>query len=72
MRQVRLWNTEGIDDPSIPQILNSKHKWYGNEGRIEVVNRIKFWRFLTGNERFDVLHLLSRIENEPQRELQAV
>lgn len=72
VRQVRLWNTEDIDDPSIPQILNSKHKWYGNEGRIEVVNRIKFWRFLTGNDRFDVLHLLSRIENEPQREFQAV
>jgi len=72
VRQVRLWNTDDLDDPEIPVILNTKHKWYGNEGRIEVVNRIKFWRSLTGNDRFDVLHLLSRIENRPQRELQAV
>ena len=72
VRQVRLWNTDDLDDPSIPQVLNSKHKWYGNEGRIEVVNRIKLWRSLTGNDRFDVLHLLSRIENRPERELQAV
>ncbi|OGG55454.1 MAG: hypothetical protein A3F84_15005 [Candidatus Handelsmanbacteria bacterium RIFCSPLOWO2_12_FULL_64_10] len=71
VRQVRLWNTDDLDNPEIPVILNAKHKWYGNEGRIEVVNRIKFWRSLTGNDRFDVLHLLSRIENRPAKEAHA-
>ena len=30
----------------IPALLNANHRWYGNEVRLEVVNRIKLWRFL--------------------------
>ena len=71
VRQVRLWNTDDVNDPSITSIMNTKHKWYGNEGRMEVVNRIKLWRALTGNERFDVLYLLSRLENQPAKEAHA-
>ena len=71
VRQLRLWNTDDIDDPSIPQILSTSHKWYGNEGRIEVVNRIKFWRLLTGNCHFDVSYWLSRLENQPENAIYA-
>src|SRR5205085_2611347 len=43
------------------------HKWYGNDDRLEYANRIKFWRFLTGNEKFDANYWLTRIENMPER-----
>lgn len=66
VRQLRLWNTDDIDDPAIAGILSASHGWYGNEERLEVVNRIKFWRFLTGNEEFDVGYWLSRLENQPE------
>ncbi len=66
VRQYRLWNTEDIDDPEIQSILRTHHNWYGNESRIEVVNRIKLWRFLTGDETYDVGYWLSRLENEPE------
>src|SRR4051794_923344 len=67
VRQLRLWNTEDIDDPQIPGILFRNHKWYGNDDRLEYANRIKFWRFLTGNEKFDANYWLTRIENMPER-----
>ena len=41
------------------------HDWYGNEDRLEIVNRIRFWRFLTGDDQFDVGYFLSRLENQP-------
>ncbi|MBV9469382.1 MAG: phytanoyl-CoA dioxygenase family protein [Abitibacteriaceae bacterium] len=67
VRQLRLWNTDDINDAEIDRILFRNHKWYGNEDRLEYANRIKFWRFLTGNERFDSNYWLTRIENMPER-----
>ena len=60
-----LWNAGDRDDPEIGKVLLRNHDWYGNEDRLEIVNRIRFWRFLTGDERFDVGYYLSRLENEP-------
>ena len=71
VRQKKLWNTEDIDDPDIPSLLNANHRWYGNEVRLEVVNRIKLWRFLTGDETYDVSYWLSRLENAPENEPRA-
>ncbi len=65
VRQLRLWNTDDLDDPQIPGILFRNHKWYGNDDRLEYANRIKFWRFLTGNEKYDANYWLTRIENMP-------
>lgn len=67
VRQMRLWNTEDIADPEIDRALFRNHKWYGNEDRLEYANRIKFWRFLTGNDKFDSNYWLTRIENTPER-----
>ena len=71
VRQRKLWNTDDIDDAEIPGLLNANHRWYGNEVRLEVVNRIKFWRFLTGDETYDVSYWLSRLENAPENEPRA-
>ena len=70
-RQLCLWDTADIDDPSISGILSRNHEWYGNEVRLEIVNRIKFWRFLTGDDKFDVSYWLSRLENLPENVLEA-
>lgn len=71
VRQLRLWNTDDLDHPSIPGILSRNHKWYGNDVRLEIINRIKYWRFLTGDEQFDVSYWLSRLENLPENVLEA-
>ena len=65
VRQQRLWNTDDIDNNEVHGILNKSHGWYGNEVRIEAVQRIKFWRHLTGNESYDNSLWLGRLENEP-------
>jgi hypothetical protein len=59
-----LWNTADVGDPAIPGILGSPEPWHGNEARLEVVNRIKLWRHLTGDARFDVDYWLTRLENQ--------
>ena len=61
----RLWmsTNRGIF-AAIPGILGSPEPWHGNEARLEVVNRIKLWRHLTGDARFDVDYWLTRLENQ--------
>lgn len=89
VRQLRLWNTEDLeeqmskdpftnrgawspDEENIYSILAAREPWYEYaSGRLEIVNRIKFWRFLTGNESFDVQYWLTRLENMPQNLLRA-
>ena len=74
VRQLRLWNTDDIDDPAIPGILGKNHGWYGGGGedRLEIVQRIKQWRFLVGDEKFDVGYWMGRLENMPENVLEAV
>lgn len=71
VRQKRLWNADDLENPEVAQevgkILFRNHKWYGNESRLEYANRIKFWRFLSGDPQFDVQYWLTRIENKPER-----
>jgi hypothetical protein len=68
VRQENLWDTSDVDDPEVAGILGSgNHIWYGSEVRLEIVNRIKLWRFLTGDDQFDVSYWLSRIENMPEQ-----
>jgi hypothetical protein len=39
--------------------------WYEYDtGRLELINRLKLWRYLTGADQADVDYWLSRIENE--------
>jgi hypothetical protein len=62
--QVRLWDTRDLDDPAVAKTLTHDHGWYGNEVRLEIVNRIRLWRALTGDPTFDVDYWLTRIENQ--------
>jgi hypothetical protein len=67
VRQKCLWDTSDIDDPQIGNILFRHHGWYGNDDRLEYAQRIKFWRFLTGNPNYDTHYWLTRVENRPER-----
>lgn len=68
-KQVRLWDTGDLDDPEIGRILVEPEPWMGTEARLEFIQRIRLWRLLTGNDRFDVMHWLGRLENQPDRAL---
>ncbi len=81
VRQMRLWNTDDLDENvgkqhpiftketpknDIQAILSKGEPWFeSGTNRLEILNRIKFWRFLTGDDNFDAHYWLSRIENMP-------
>ncbi len=81
VRQLRLWNTDDLDDEyrahqeiftgrangdGVQAILSRREPWFEEaSGRLEIVNRIKLWRFLSGDENFDVHYWLTRLENMP-------
>ena len=60
-RQLRTWDLTDLDDPGITEILRHAHAFSGSEARLEIVNRIKLWRHLTGNPEFDVDYWLGRM-----------
>ncbi|MCY3781619.1 MAG: phytanoyl-CoA dioxygenase family protein [Chloroflexi bacterium] len=63
-QEIYAGRTKGEDD--IQAILGKREPWFeAASGRLEVVNRIKLWRFLTGDESFDVHYWMSRLENMP-------
>lgn len=67
VRQLRLWNTDDIDDPQVLKELKTPFGWTSaNEGRLELVNRAKLWRVLTGNTEFDIDNYLTREQLRPQ------
>jgi hypothetical protein len=64
-------DTNKVED--VQTILGRTEPWFENAtGRLEIINRIKMWRFLTGDQQFDVHYWLTRLENMPEnRELAA-
>lgn len=87
VRQMRLWNTDDLDENvgkqhpiftketpknDIQAILSKGEPWFeSGTNRLEILNRIKFWRFLTGDDNFDAHYWLSRIENMPDNRVMA-
>jgi hypothetical protein len=58
------WTDSARQDP-IPARLMQLEPWYEYDtGRLELINRLKLWRYLTGADQADVDYWLSRIENE--------
>lgn len=81
VRQLRLWNTDDLPAnqhkpiftretnavEDIQTILGKGEPWFEDAGgRLEIVNRVKMWRFLTGDNNFDVHYWLTRLENMPE------
>jgi len=57
-------------DPEAPQqpverILTTPEPWFEQDtGRLEFMNRIRLWRYLTGDEQYDIGYWMTRVENE--------
>lgn len=48
-----LFNTEGYQSDDVRNILSHQFAWQGNESRLEVVERAKLWRYVTGDDSVD-------------------
>jgi hypothetical protein len=76
--QVRLWNTDDLHElqspptdhvfarmqaDSVAQTFRTFHPWMGiSDYRNEQIQRANLWRYLTGDEHFDVDYYLTRVE----------
>ena len=70
--QKRIFTREQNAAVDVQTILGRGEPWFEDAGgRLEIVNRVKMWRFLTGDENFDVHYWLTRLENMPERRLAA-
>lgn len=64
--QVRLWDTADLGDPEVARELDARFPWYEHAtGRLEVYNRVKLWRALTGDDTFDIDYWMTRVSNRP-------
>ena len=51
----------------VAQILMTPEPWFEQDtGRLEFVNRIRLWRYLSGDDAFDVDYWLTRLEHGPR------
>lgn len=67
--QLPIFFVRNRQDPnSIQSILTRSEPWFENDtGRIEFINRIKFWRRLVGDSSFDAHYWVTRLECEPEK-----
>ncbi|HEX8865802.1 MAG TPA: phytanoyl-CoA dioxygenase family protein [Lentzea sp.] len=64
--QVRLWDTADLGSPEVATELSRSFPWYEwATGRLEIHNRVRLWRALTGDDSFDVEHWVTRVTNRP-------
>ncbi|MBA3708455.1 MAG: phytanoyl-CoA dioxygenase family protein [Planctomycetes bacterium] len=64
VRQRQLFDLSGCDAPEIGGILSRTQPWHGADGRLEILQRLRLWRSLTGSD-YDVDRWLTRLEREP-------
>lgn len=68
VRQTRLWDTSDLQDPAVAAQLRKQQPWYESAtGRLEITNRARMWRGLTGDSSYDTDYWLTRVENRPTR-----
>lgn len=59
------WLGERPAADDVHTILTTPEPWHEQDtGRLEYLNRIRFWRYLTGDDHFDADYWLTRVENE--------
>lgn len=58
--------TDGTQDATqLETVLMTPEPWFeADTGRLEYLNRIRFWRYITGDDTYDADYWLTRIENE--------
>ncbi|MBW2416754.1 MAG: phytanoyl-CoA dioxygenase family protein [Deltaproteobacteria bacterium] len=61
------WLREAPDPEHLHSILCRLEPWFEQDtGRLEILNRIRLWRFLLGDDEFDADYWLTRLENAPE------
>ncbi len=65
--QRAIFYTKSAPKPgSVETILTTPEPWFEQDtGRLEYVNRIKLWRYLSGDPTYDADYWLTRLEAEP-------
>jgi hypothetical protein len=76
VEQVRLWDVSDLGEPdvrqSISQLLASREPWFEQPtGLLDQVNRVVLWRYMTGDDGFDVHHRVGRLSNRGDERLLA-
>jgi len=58
--------TDPMQDPTtLAAILTQPEPWFeADTGRLEFINRVRFWRYISGDDNFDADYWVTRIENE--------
>jgi hypothetical protein len=57
VEQRKLFKTDGYDSPKVlDRIFKANQPWLGHEHREDQIQRAKFWRYLTGDDRVDAAH----------------
>jgi len=64
VKQERLFNYTELPVAELRKIFEVRHPFSGNDERTETLNRIRLWRYLTGDASWDCTSWWSRIENE--------
>jgi ectoine hydroxylase-related dioxygenase (phytanoyl-CoA dioxygenase family) len=67
VRQRGLFDASGVERDELGGLLSAHHGWEGVEHRLEILQRLRLWRSLTGSD-FDHALWLSRLDNQPTRE----
>ncbi len=59
------WTNGLPQSDHLSTILTTPEPWFeADTGRLEFINRVKFWRYISGDNNFDADYWLTRIENE--------
>ena len=59
------WRDPDAPRNAVERILTTPEPWFEQDtGRLEYMNRIRLWRYLVGDENFDVGYWMTRVENE--------
>ena len=65
VKQQLLWNTDGLASEEASLKTSGWQPWFGQQGRIERIQRVHMWRRLTNNPNFDDRGWVSRLEQAP-------
>ncbi len=66
--QTRLFDVTGADSAEVYDALHSGHAWQGIDGRLDLLQRTKLWRYVSGSDDYDVEYYLTRLENQADAE----
>jgi len=59
------WTDGTRDTTQLETTLMTPEPWFeADTGRLEYLNRIRFWRYITGDDTYDADYWLTRVENE--------